>query len=193
MVWDGHRTARRCVSLLLQVLCSADSGLDYVDSGKPEVSVWDYDGSTGMPSNRRQLVGLPPALDDLGTKGVFDGLCVDGVGNIWVARWRERRIIGYTPEGKIIAFIRCPGSLCTTIPCFAGEFKALLETIELMDAGPNLDVMYIATAKATHVGEKVEDYPASGDLFEIDFGPGSEVRKLLGEGWKGADKHAFAV
>ncbi|ORX39088.1 hypothetical protein BD324DRAFT_618477 [Kockovaella imperatae] len=150
----------------------------YIDSGEPEVSVFDYDLETGTPSNRRTFAGKPPAMDELGTRGVFDGLCVDGVGNVWVARWRERRIIGYTPEGKIFAYVKCPGALLTTIPCFGGE---------------NLDTMYIATARASRVGEKVEDYPASGHLFKMDFGPKSAIRKILGDNWKGADKHAFGI
>ena len=83
--------------------------------------MFDYDLSTGTPTNRRVFVTTPPAMDELGTAGVFDGLCLDGVGNVWVARWRERRIVGYTPEGKIIGFIKCPGALCTTIPCFGGK------------------------------------------------------------------------
>ena len=62
-----------------------------------------------------------------------------------------------------------------------------------MFAGPNLDVMYIATARATQAGEKVEDYPASGHLFKLDFSSGSEIRKLLGDDWKGADKHVFGA
>lgn len=53
--------------------------------------------------------------------------------------------------------------------------------------------MYIITAhsKLANEGEIQDQYPHSGDLFKVDFGPGSEVRKLLGDNWKGAEKHRY--
>jgi sugar lactone lactonase YvrE len=55
------------------------------------------------------------------TQGVFDGLCLDGVGNIWVARWSDERIVGFSPDGKQIANIKVPLCKSPTIPCFGGE------------------------------------------------------------------------
>lgn len=55
--------------------------------------------------------------------------------------------------------------------------------------------MYIATAHASlgKGGEGAQDeYPHSGDLFKVDFSEGSEVRKLLSENWKGADRYRFS-
>jgi sugar lactone lactonase YvrE len=54
------------------------------------------------------------------TQGVFDGLCVDGLGNVWVARWADERIIGYTPDGAVICYIWTKGCKSPTIPCFGG-------------------------------------------------------------------------
>ncbi len=53
--------------------------------------------------------------------------------------------------------------------------------------------MYIASASSNQVelGDKQEAYPNSGHIFSVDFGPGSEIRKLLGEEWKGAVRHVF--
>ncbi len=55
--------------------------------------------------------------------------------------------------------------------------------------------MYIATAhsKLAHEGGIQDQFPHSGDLFKLDFGEGSEVRKLLGEGWKGRERYRFAA
>ena len=53
--------------------------------------------------------------------------------------------------------------------------------------------MYIASASAKNVNMDVSKYPASGHLFSLDFGPESEIRKVLGDGWKGADKHVFGA
>lgn len=60
-------------------------------------------------------------MDEIPSTGVFDGLCVDGVGNVWVARWKDRRVIGYSPKGEIMVMIRTPGAKSPTIPCFGGE------------------------------------------------------------------------
>lgn len=100
----------------------ADRCLDYIDSGAGEVSVWDYDNSTGTPSNRRTFVTPPPPMSaGYSTSGVFDGLIVDGVGNVWVARWKESRVVGYRPDGSLICQIRLSGCKSPTIPCFGGQ------------------------------------------------------------------------
>jgi sugar lactone lactonase YvrE len=59
-------------------------------------------------------------------QGVFDGLCVDGLGNVWVARWSDERIVGYTPEGEVICYIWTKGCKSPTIPCFGGELSFFL-------------------------------------------------------------------
>jgi hypothetical protein len=61
--------------------------------------------------------------------------------------------------------------------------------------GKNLDTLYIITAHSSLAaeGDIQGEYPHSGDLFKLDFGPNSEIRKLLGGGWKGADKYRFGL
>ena len=73
------------------------------------------------------LAHPPPVMAGKETLGVFDGLTMDGVGNVWVARWSDERIVGYTPEGKIIAFIRTPKCRAPTIPCFGGGSRCGLD------------------------------------------------------------------
>jgi hypothetical protein len=55
--------------------------------------------------------------------------------------------------------------------------------------------MYIITAHSSlaNKGANQVDYPHSGDLYKIDFGPGSKIRKLLGDGWKGAERYRFGA
>jgi len=64
-----------------------------------------------------------------------------------------------------------------------------------LTAGKNLDEMYIASAhsKWARQGDIQPEWSNSGDIFKVDFGPGSEIRKLLGDGWKGAERHRFAA
>ncbi|WVQ93252.1 hypothetical protein IAU59_000318 [Kwoniella sp. CBS 9459] len=147
----------------------------YIDSRKDEVSVFDYDLESGTPSNRRVFAAISPPLDDSRpTEGVFDGLCLDGVGNVWAARWRDERIIGFSPKGEILAMISVKGAKSPTIPCFGGK---------------DLTTMYITTA-SSHLGGQGDSakFPKSGDLYTVDFGEGSPIRKILGEGWKGAER-----
>jgi hypothetical protein len=55
--------------------------------------------------------------------------------------------------------------------------------------------MFIASAntKWARQGDIQGTYPYSGDVFVVDFGPGSEMRKIVGEEWKGAERHRFAA
>ncbi|KAI9636726.1 uncharacterized protein MKK02DRAFT_45431 [Dioszegia hungarica] len=150
----------------------------YVDSADQELVSFDY--SSGSLASRKVIATTPPPLAPAtDAPGVFDGLCMDGVGNIWVARWSDGRVVGYTPEGEIICNINVPGARNVTIPCFGGK---------------NMETMYINTAHAG-LGKGGEDaqkeYPHSGDLFKVDFSAGSEIRKLLSDDWKPADRHRF--
>jgi len=54
--------------------------------------------------------------------------------------------------------------------------------------------MYISSAhsKQASEGDIQGQFPHSGKVFKLDFGEGSEVRKVLGEGWKGRERHRFA-
>jgi hypothetical protein len=55
--------------------------------------------------------------------------------------------------------------------------------------------MYIATAHSKLAGEGdiQSRFPNSGDLFQVDFSQGSAIRKVLGERWKGAERHRFGA
>jgi sugar lactone lactonase YvrE len=111
-----------CVLSQIYFVGSDVGTVDYVDSLDNQVSTFDYDVSTGKMSNRQEFATPPPGMDeDSPTQGVFDGLCMDGAGNVWVARWKDSRIVGYNPKGEIICFIRTKGSRSPTIPCFGGE------------------------------------------------------------------------
>ena len=54
--------------------------------------------------------------------------------------------------------------------------------------------MYIASADAVKTGQATDpnEYPNGGNVFKLDFGPDSPIRKILGEGWKGAERHMAA-
>lgn len=154
----------------------------YIDSAHPRVDVFDYDVASGSLSNRRVFVteaDLPPLPAESKTPApmvAFDGLTVDGQGNIWVARWGESRVICYNPEGVPLLQITTPGARTPTIPAFGGE---------------GLDELWLATASAELAGQKAEDWPKGGDVFKLKIGP--DVKALLGGGWKGRARHGFRL
>lgn len=55
--------------------------------------------------------------------------------------------------------------------------------------------MYIASAhsKLANKGDIQAQFPHSGGLFNVDFSEGSEIRKLLGQDWSGAESYRFAA
>lgn len=142
--------------------------------------MFDYDLEAGVPSNRRVFATAPPVIDGGESRGVFDGLVIDGVGNIWVARWADSRVVMYKPDGTLLAHIRTPGARSATIPCFGGK---------------DLTTLYIATASANLAGEGdiQADFPASGDVFKLECGPDSAIAQVLGPNWTGRVRHALAV
>lgn len=154
----------------------------YIDSAHPRVDVFDYDVSTGSISNRRTFVteaDLPPLPAVSKTPApmvAFDGLTVDGCGNVWVARWGESRVVCYTPQGVPLFQIVTPGGRTPTIPAFGGE---------------GLDELWLATASAELAGQRMEDWPTSGDVYRLKIGP--DVKALLGGGWKGRARHGFRL
>ncbi len=123
-VLAGLRTVLPCVRSSHGVIAVTRlTGAVYVDSANDKVESFAYDLSTGTLSERRD-VALPPAQpgsDSAPAEGVFDGLCMDGQGNIWVARWSDSRVVGYKPSGEIICHIKVPGCKSPTIPCFGGK------------------------------------------------------------------------
>lgn len=93
-----------------------------MDSANDKLESFSYDLSTGSLSDRKDIASPPaqPASDSDKAEGVFDGLCMDGQGNIWVARWSDSRVVGYKPSGEIICHIKVPKCKSPTIPCFGG-------------------------------------------------------------------------
>lgn len=56
--------------------------------------------------------------------------------------------------------------------------------------GKDLTTMYIVSATSYRGGNgDHQKWPRSGDLFKVECGPGTEMGKILGAGWKGAERH----
>lgn len=87
----------------------------YIDSLKPEVSVFDFDAIEGSLSNRRSIAQIPK------TRGVPDGMTLDADGKIWAALYGGGAIVQIDPETQIeLMTIQMP-VLCPTSMAFGGK------------------------------------------------------------------------
>ncbi len=104
---------------------SPDDRILYFCDSKLGIRAWDFDPETGDVSNERPYVGTTP------DGGLPDGLTVDSEGCVWAAHWGGWKVVRYDPQGRIIDEIAVPAS-CTS---------------SVMFGGPNLDELYITTAR----------------------------------------------
>lgn len=104
-------------------LCFSPDGktLYYADSPRNMIWQYDYDTTTGTPTNQRNYVSYPA--------GVPDGSTADAEGYLWNARYDGSCIIRFDPEGKPNIQVNLPTSQITC--CTFG--------------GKNLDTLFITT------------------------------------------------
>ena len=121
----------------------------HIDSPTRRVDAWDYDNSTGSISNRR-------AVYHVQQKGAFpDGMAMDVEGKIWLALWGGWAVIRFDPvNGEELE--RIPVPVSRTSACAFG--------------GPNLDTLFITTAKKDITPDELEKEPLAGCVFKTNPG-----------------------
>lgn len=133
--------------------------LYYVDSGDQDVSAWDFDPVTGIPSNERVFVSITTA------DGTPDGLTIDAAGNLWVALWEGSAVRCYSPSGLLLESLAVPVSRVTCVG-FGGE---------------NLTDLYVTTAWEGATPAERASEPLAGHLFVTSvFGPGAPANRFRG-------------
>jgi sugar lactone lactonase YvrE len=116
----------------------------YVDSPIRTVYRFDYDKDSGKLSNQSVFIVTPE------DEGVPDGMTVDAMGCVWIAKWDGGCVVRYTPEGAEERRIEFPAARCASLS-FGGE-----------DYGD----IYMTAAG----GENKEIYgPGAGALFKVDM------------------------
>src|SRR4029453_10455276 len=80
--------------------------------------------------------------------GVPDGSIVDAEGFLWNAQWNGHRVVRYDPKGRVERISPVPAMT----PACVGF------------GGPDLDVLYVTTARMTMIPEQLEAEPAAGGL-----------------------------
>jgi len=150
---DIDHSVRRMISNVTisnGIAWSPDSKIMYyIDTRTKHVDAFDYDVESGTISNRRTVVNIPE------NSGGPDGMTSDSEGMIWVAHWGGWQVSRWNPyTGKQIGAIRVPVERVSS--CVFG--------------GPNLDELYITTAKRGLSEDELKKQPDAGGLFKIKVG-----------------------
>ena len=118
----------------------------YIDSPTREVSVYDFDLSTGSINNKRRFISFTEE------DGFPDGMTIDKDGRLWIAFWGGSKIMCVNPDSKAIEeVVSFPVSKITSC-AFGGE---------------KMDQLFITSAKV-QVNEK--DEPMAGKTFVVSPG-----------------------
>lgn len=110
------------------------------------VFAYDFDADTGAVARRRSFATLDP-----GAGAVPDGLTVDAEGGVWSAHNRGGRVVRYAPDGTITHEVALPVPQPTS--CIFG--------------GPELDVLYMTTARQAMDQAQLARFPLSGSVFAV--------------------------
>jgi sugar lactone lactonase YvrE/DNA-binding IclR family transcriptional regulator len=120
----------------------------FTDTAKHTIYAYDFDLDSGEVANRRVFVAVPE------DEGRPDGLTVDAEGFLWVAHWDGWCVTRYDPEGKVERVINLPVPRPTS--CVFG--------------GPDLQTLYVTSARIRLSAAQLADAPLSGSVFAIDTG-----------------------
>ena len=115
----------------------------HTETAKRTIYAFDMheDGSIG---NKREFVRLQ--RDD---EGYPDGMTTDSDGCLWLCHFGGARVTRYSPQGEVMQVIHLPTPNVTC--CTFG--------------GPQLDALYITTARYLLSPQQVGRYPLAGSLF----------------------------
>ena len=121
----------------------------YIDTATGKVEAFDYDDKSGNISGRRAVVAVPADL------GHPDGMTIDAEGMLWVAHWDGFCVCRWdSASGKLIRRVKLPTARITS--CAFG--------------GPNLDQLYITSARTGIDGEALSSQHGAGGLWRINPG-----------------------
>lgn len=120
----------------------------FIDSPDRKIYQFDYEAHTGRISNRSTLFEFPP------TGPLPDGMTIDEEGYLWVALYNGFKVVRINPVSAEIEFkVELPVPQVTS--CTFG--------------GPNLNVLYITTAREHMTEEEIVKAPLSGALFKAEL------------------------
>lgn len=120
----------------------------HTDSAKGTVYAFDCDAA-GDIANKRIFIQLVEEAE-----GAPDGMTVDEEDCIWLCHFGGSRVTRYSPQGEVLQVIPMPVPNVTSCTF----------------AGPELDTLYITTARLGMSEEDLLRYPLAGSLFSCKPG-----------------------
>jgi len=131
-------------------LCwSRDGGTMYF-ADSPQNTIWRYafDSHSGP-------VGDPVIFAQTDKTVHPDGSCIDSEDHLWNAQWGAGEVVRYRPDGSIERRINLPASQPSCVAI----------------GGPNLDILFVTTARVDLTEEQLMKQPLAGALFayQIDI------------------------
>ena len=118
----------------------------HIDTPSREVRAFEYDIETGQIANPRVLIHFEE------TFGWPDGMTTDADGNLWIAMWGGARITQWNPRGILMEQFGIPAPNPTS--CVFG--------------GPNLNELFITTARVGMDAAALKKYPQAGGVFRME-------------------------
>lgn len=146
---DGSGATEHVLSGLTipNALCWSPDGarMYFADSPTGLIEVFDFDAHTGRVGGRRPFARIPDG------RGFPDGATVDSQGRVWSANIDGGRILRFLPDGSCDAQISLPVTRPTS--CTLG--------------GPDLDVLFVTTARRRLSEEQLRTQELSGSVLAI--------------------------
>lgn len=121
----------------------------YVDTPTQKVEAFDCDLATLSLRNRRVVFEFPLSM------GSPDGMTMDAEGQLWVALFGGSAVARLDPvRGELTGWVEVAAKNVTS--CAFG--------------GPNLDTLYVSTARLATSPEELAGLPHAGALFSVEPG-----------------------
>ncbi|MEA2026376.1 MAG: SMP-30/gluconolactonase/LRE family protein [Chloroflexota bacterium] len=120
----------------------------YIDTATGRMDVFDFDLAAGSALNRRPFIVFDESF------GIPDGMTIDAEGCPWVAFYDGWAVRRFTPSGALDRTIELPTARTTS--CAFG--------------GPDLDHLFVTSARDGLSEAELAEQPHAGALFVIEPG-----------------------
>eukprot|EP00238_Polyblepharides_amylifera_P010592 CAMPEP_0196579664 /NCGR_PEP_ID=MMETSP1081-20130531/24362_1 /TAXON_ID=36882 /ORGANISM="Pyramimonas amylifera, Strain CCMP720" /LENGTH=307 /DNA_ID=CAMNT_0041899313 /DNA_START=219 /DNA_END=1142 /DNA_ORIENTATION=+ len=121
------------------------SRMYFADSPTRKIYMFDYSGE--LPTNKTLFYEMPES-----DPGIPDGSTVDSEGNIWNAEFMGARVVRHrASDGVIDTIVHLP------VP----------NPTQMALGGPDLDTLYITTARRKMSDEQLAAAPTAGGIFAV--------------------------
>ncbi len=144
---DGETTPSLSGFKIPNSLCWSQNGQVMYFADSPQNTIWRY-----AFDQEKGPIGDPEIFAKT-EKGVHpDGSLIDSENHLWNAQWGAGEVVRYRPDGSIERRIELPVSQPSCVAF----------------GGPDLDILFITTARVDLSEEQLVDQPLAGALFAYE-------------------------